>query len=153
MPDQFDKSTILNKLKAKVQAKGFDLNPDKSKMAKGVPTILDMLDIIAESMADLIYSEQNKNGTFAASEMKIGPTGLQQPQAYKEATIKCDFTTDPKFFTWMETLHSLLRGVYPESGYGAPNTFAMALKTLLAQKPSSLTGKITKGSSKVKVTT
>jgi hypothetical protein len=153
MADQFDKATILNKLKAKVQAKGFDLNPDKSKMSNNVPTILDMLDIIAESVADLVFVDQNKDGTITAKEVKIGPDGLQQPHAYKNAKIKFDATTDPKFFAWMEALHAVIRGVYPEPGSGAPDTFARALKVLLSKKPKSLTGKIIEGSKKVKVTT
>lgn len=153
MGDQFDKSTILNKLKAKVSAKGFDLNVDKGDLAKGTATILDLLDIIAETMADILFTDQQKDGTIKASDIKIGPDGLQQPHAYKEATVKYDATTDPKFFTWLESLHAILQGVYPEPGYGSPNVFLTALKTLLAQKPSSLTGKITQGSGKVKVTT
>jgi len=150
--DQFSKRVILDKLKAKVQAKGFELDPDKSKMAKDVVTILDMLNIIAESIADLMV-EQDKTGTITAKDIKLGPSGLQQPGAYKEAKIKFDTTTDPKFFGWLEAFHAVLRGVYPEPGYGSPNKFNIALKTLLARKPSSVTGKITEGSKKVKVTT
>jgi hypothetical protein len=152
MADQFAKATILNKLKAKVQAKGFNLNPDKSDMAKNVPVLLDILDIIAETVADVFYTDQDKDGTVKANTFKLGPDGAQQPHAYKEAKVKFDSVTDPKFFTWMETFHSLLQGVYPEAGYGAPNTFGSTLKTLLSQKPTSLTGKIIEGSKKVKVT-
>jgi hypothetical protein len=152
MADQFSKQVILDKLKAKVRAKGFELEPDRSKMAKGVVTILDMLDIIAESLADQL-ADESKSGTLKAKEIKLGPTGLQQPGAFKEAEIKFDNTTDPKFFNWMEQLHAIIRGSYPEPGYGSPNKFANALKRLLAQKPSSLTGKITVGSKSVKVTT
>jgi len=153
MADQFAKQTVLNKLKAKVQAKGFNLNPDKGDMAKGVTTILDLLDIIAETVADVFYTDQQKAGTIKASNLKIGPAGLQQPHAYKEAKVKFDATTDPKFFAWMETFHAILQGIYPEPGWGAPNVFGSAMKTLLSSKPSSLTGKIIEGSSKVKVTT
>jgi hypothetical protein len=53
----------------------------------------------------------------------------------------------------METFHSVLQGVYPEPGNGSPNVFATALKSLLAQKPTSITAKITQGSGKIKVTT
>lgn len=153
MADQFDKSTILNKLKAKVQAKGFNLNVDKGDLAKGTATILDLLDIIAETVADVFFTDQAKDGTIKANDVKLGPDGLQQPHSYKEAKVKYDATTDPKFFAWMEAFHAILQGVYPEPGYGSPNVFLTALKTLLAQKPSSLTGKIIEGSKKVKVTT
>jgi len=151
MGDQFSKQTILNKLKAKVQAKGFNLNPE-GEMAKGTTTILDFLDIIAETIADVFYTDQQETGTIKANSLKIGPGGLQQPHAYKEAKIKFDTTTDPKFFVWLESFHSILQGIYPEAGYGAPNAFGIAMKTLLSLKPSSLTGKIIEGSSKVKVT-
>jgi len=153
MPDQYDKSSFFNKFKQKAQAKGFELNPDKGKMSKNVPTLLDLLEAIAEALDEIIIKDQDKPGTIKAKNLKLGPTGLQQPAAYKEAKIKSDFTTDPKFWTWMESLHSILQGVYPEPGNGSPDVFATAMKILLSQKPSSLTGKITEGSSKVKVTT
>jgi len=153
MAGEYDKATILAKLKEKVQAKGFDLNPDSSKMSKVSKSILDMLDVIADSMSVILSQEQIRTATLKANSLKIGPSGLQQPIATKTGTVKFDMTTDPKFFTWMETLHGILQGVYPEPGYGSPSTFAMALKTLLATKPTSLTGKITTGSGSVKVTT
>lgn len=153
MADQFSKATILNKLKEKVSAKGFNLEPAKDDMAKGVPVLLDFLDLLAETISDVFYSDQDKAGTIKANKVKLGPAGLQMPSSYKEASIKYDITTDPKFFAWMETFHSILQGVYPEPGQGAPNVFNTALKVLLSQKPTSLTGKITEGSGTVKVTT
>ncbi len=152
MADQFSKQTILNKLKEKVSAKGFNLEPSKDDMSKGMPVLLDFLDLLAETISDVFYIDQSKSGTIKADKIKLGPDGLQQPGAFKESEIKYNITTDPAFFTWIETFHGILQGVYPEAGYGAPNTFNTALKTLLSQKPSSLTGKITEGSKKVKVT-
>jgi hypothetical protein len=153
MPDQFSKSTILTKFKQKAISKGFNLTPDTSEMSKGVPLLVDLLEIIAETIEEIIVTDQSLPGTIKASSLKIGPTGLQQPVAYKEATIKSDIVTDPKFWAWMEAFHAVLQGAYPEPGYGSPNVFATALKLLLSQKPSSITGKITKGSGSVKVTT
>lgn len=153
MPDQFDKRTIFNKLKSKVQAKGFNLNVNRSDLPKGTATIEDLLEIIAESLSEALSQDQVKTGTIKAKDLKLGPTGLQLPMAYKNAKVKYDITTDPKFFAWLEAFHSLLQAVYPEAGYGAPNVFGTALKTLLALKPSSLTGRITEGSGKVKTTT
>jgi len=151
--DQFDKSSFLNKFKQKARAKGFELNPDKDKMAKNCPTILDLLDAIAEALDEIIVQDQDKPGTIRTKNLKLGPSGLQQPAAFKEAKVKSDYTTDPKFWTWMESFHAILRGVYPEPGNGSPDVFASAMKSLLAQKPSSITGKIIEGSSKVKITT
>jgi hypothetical protein len=153
MPDQFDKDSFLNKFKQKAQAKGFELKPDKSKMAKDVPTLLDLLDAIAEALDEIIVKDQDKPGTIKAKSLKIGPSGQQQPAAYKEAKVKSDATTDRKFWSWMEAFHAKLRGVYPEPGKGAPNVFANSMKSLLAKKPKSITGKIIEGSKKVKVTT
>lgn len=153
MADQFDKKTFLDKFKQKSRVKGFELNPDKSKLPKNFPTTLDLLEIVAETLAEVLYQDQNLSGTLKAKDFKIGPSGLQQPVAYKTATVKADATTDPKFFTWMETFHSVLQGVYPEPGNGSPNVFATALKSLLASKPTSITAKITQGSGKIKVTT
>jgi len=153
MPDQFGKDTFLTKFKQKATAKGFDLNPDKSEMSKNVPVLLDLLEAIAEALDEIIFKDQDKPGTIKAKTLKIGPAGLRQPAAYKEAKVKSDFVTDPKFWTWMESFHGVLQGVYPEPGNGSPDVFATALKVLLSQKPSSITGKIIEGSKKVKVTT
>lgn len=153
MADQFDKSTIFAKFKEKAQAKGFNLSPDKSKMTKNVPVIQDLLEAIAEALAEILYKDESLPGTLKASSFKIGPSGLQKAVAYKDASVKADITTDSSFFTWMETLHSLLQAVYPEPGNGSPDVFAMTLKTLVGMKPSSLTAKITAGSGSVKVTT
>lgn len=153
MPDQFDKNTILGKFKQKAAAKGFDLNVKKADLPKNTPTILDLLTAIAEALDEIIVKDQTKSGTIKAKNLKLGPTGLQQPAAYKTAKVKSDFVTDPKFWTWMETFHSILQGVYPEPGNGSPDIFATTLKLLLSQKPSSITGKITDGSGSVKVTT
>ena len=153
MPDQFSKDTFLTKFKDKAAAKGFELNPDKDEMSKNVPVLLDLLEAIAEALDEIIFKDQDKTGTIKAKTLKIGPAGLQQPAAYKEAKVKSDFVTDAKFWTWMESFHSVLQGVYPEPGRGAPDVFATAMKVLLSQKPSSITGKIIEGSKKVKVTT
>jgi hypothetical protein len=153
MPDNFDKSSFLNRFKQKARAKGFELEPDRSKMAKNIPTLLDLLDAIAEALDELIMKDEDKPGTVKAKNLKIGPSGLQQPAAYKEAAVRSDFATDPRFWTWMESLHAIIRGVYPEPGNGSPDVFATAMKVLLAQKPSSITGKIIEGSETVKITT
>jgi hypothetical protein len=151
--DQFSKETFLSKFKQKATAKGFNLNPDKSEMSKNVPVMLDLLDAIAEGLDEIFFKDQDKSGTIKAKTLKIGPAGLQQPAAYKEAKVKSDFVTDPKFWTWMGSFHSVLQGIYPEPGNGAPDVFATAMKVLLSQKPSSITGKIIEGSKKIKITT
>ena len=150
MADQFSKTTILDKLKQKCVAKGFELNP--KELPKGCPSLIDTLNLFAEAIAEVIQQEQSLSGTIKAKDLKIGPSGMQQPAAYKTAKIKFDATTDPKFFTWMETLHSLIQIPWPQPN-GAPDTFATGLRALLAQKPTSLTGKIIDGSKKIKVTT
>jgi hypothetical protein len=151
MADQFSKETIFNKFKDKARAKGFELNPDRSKMSKNIPIMIDLLEAIAEALSDILYKDENLPGTIKAQSLKIGPSGLQKATAYKDGSVKADMTTDPTFFTWIETFHSLLQAVYPEPGNGAPDVFAMALKSLTGLKPSSITAKITNGSGSVKV--
>lgn len=158
MASQYSKENILNILKEKVSAKGFVLDVekgDKKGIAKTTPTLLDMLEALAEAL-EAQLEKGDKDASLVASDFKIGPSGQQMEVATKsqpgEVNVKFDATTDPKFFTWIETLHSLLQNTYPISGYGSPNSFAIALKTLLSNKPTSLTGKIIKGSSKIKVT-
>lgn len=158
MPSQYSKSSIENAIKARVAAKGFNLNVKKGEgkgIASTTPTISDLISVIADSLSTVLTEEEG-SAELVAKDFKIGPPGLQQPVATKappgETNVVFDMTTDPNFFTWLETLHSLLQSSYPEPGYGAPDVFATALKSLLSLKPSSLKGKITSGSSKVKVT-
>lgn len=153
MADQFSKKTILDKLRQKCTSKGFQLTPGPGDLPKNFPSLADTLELLAEAIAEVLNIDQNLSATLKAKDLKIGPSGLQQPAAYKTAEVKFDATTDPKFFTWIETFHSVLQGVYPEPGWGSPDVFATALKSLLASKPTSLTGKISKGSGKIKVTT
>ena len=153
MPDQFSKGTILTKLQEKVSAKGFILEPDRSKLPDGTPTMGDLLEAIAEAFAELISTDEAVKGTIKASEIKLGPSGLQQPAAFKTSDIKSDITSDPKFWAWMQTFKGMLQASYPEPGLGAPNVFATALKALLATWPSEMKGKVTSGSGTVKVTT
>jgi len=148
----YDKNNIFAVLQDKVSAKGFNLDPDKSKMAKNTPTTKDLLEAIAETLSEILSQDQSKEAVLEGSSFKIGPSGLQNPVSYKGATIKADMSTDPAFFTWFETLTGLLQAVYPEPGLGSPSVFATALKVLIGLKPTSLTGKITDGSGSVKVT-
>lgn len=159
MAGQYSKATIFAILQQKVAAKGFILPVQKGEgkgIANTTPTLVDMLEALAEAL-EAQLSKGSLPADLVANSFKIGPTGLQQDVATKatpgQTNVVFDITTDPKFFTWIETLHGILQGSYPEAGYGAPSTFALALKTLLSSKPTSLTGKITEGSSKVKVTT
>lgn len=152
MADQFDKKTILSKMQEKASAKGFELNPDRGDMSKDVVTLDDLLDAMAESLAEIISKDQDLTGTIRASSIKLGPAGEQKPVAYKDGLVKADATTDPSFFSWIEALHSVIQGSYPEPGNGSPNVFATALKTILSLKPTSITAKIVDGSSKVKIT-
>jgi hypothetical protein len=156
MAGQYSKEVILAKLREKVVAKGFSLQPQgDTQLPAGTPTIDDALQVIAESLAEIL-----EKGTLPAklqsSSFKIGPQGIQQPVATKAMpgmnNVKFDMTTDPTFFTWAETFHGLLQAVYPEPGNGSPNVFATALKALLALKPTSLNGKIISGSATTKVT-
>ena len=153
MADQFAKKTFFDKFKNKARTKGFNLNIDKSKVPQNFPSTLDLLEIVAETLEEVLHKDQSLSGTIKAKDLKIGPSGMQQPVAYKTAKVKADATTDPKFFTWMETFHSLIQVPYPEPGFGAPNVFATALRALSAQKPTSITAKIIDGSKKVKITT
>jgi hypothetical protein len=150
--DQFSKSNIFDKLKNKAKLKGFELAPDKSKMSKNVPTVQDLMEIVAEAISEILSQDETSSATLKAQSFKIGPTGLQKPVAYKDATVKADITTDSSFFTWIESFHSLLQVPYPEPGLGAPSVFAIALKTLIAMKPTSITAKITDGSGSVQIT-
>lgn len=153
MPDQFDENSFTTKFKQKAAAKGFNMSVDRSELPPNTPVIQDLLEAIAEALDEIFIKDESLAGTIKAKSLKLGPTGLQQDVAYKGATVKSDASTDPKFWTWMETLHSLLKVPYPEPGNGAPNVFAIALKALLALKPKNLSAKITDGSSSVKVTT
>jgi hypothetical protein len=157
MPGQYSKSTIQNAIKARVLAKGFNLNVQKGE-GKGIsnttPTISDIIDVVSDSLSTIL-SQGTFSANLVAKDFAIGPPGLQQPVATKaipgQNNVVFDMTTDPTFFTWIETLHSLLQASYPEPGYGAPDVFATALKSLLSLKPTSINGKITSGSSTIKV--
>lgn len=155
MAKQYDKSTILNALKLRVAQKGFNVNVDKSKTGPGVPMVQDLLEGIAEAVSDALTKGTN-TGVLRAKDFNIGPPGIQQPVATKafvgETNVVFDMVTDPQFFIWMETFHSLLNTSYPEPGYGAPDVFAMVLKVLIAMKPKAIKGKITSGTSKFNVT-
>lgn len=148
----FSKEAILAVFAKKATAIGFNMNPDKSKMAQGVMTTADLMDIVSTSISELLSQEELRTATIRTTGIKIGPTGIQKPITNKDAQVKFDITTDPNFFAWLETFHGLLQAVYPEPGYGSPNVFATALKSLIAQKPTSLTGKIVEGTDKVKIT-
>lgn len=152
MADKFSKQEILNILKEKVSAKGFAINVDKNELSAGASTILDMLEVIAESLSEIFYADETLTGTIRAKSLKFGPMGLQLPMSYKGAEVEYSAVTDPKFFIWLEALHTLLKAAYPEPGYGAPDVFATAMKSLLALKPKSITGKIKDGSNSVKIT-
>jgi hypothetical protein len=159
MPGQYSKSTIFGTFQAKATAKGFNLAPPKGE-GKGIsnttPTMNDLLEAIAEGVSDILTKGTN-SASLVARDFKIGPPGLQQPVATKaipgQNNVKADMTTDPTFFTWIETFHSLLQASYPEPGNGSPNVFATALKSLLSLKPTSINAKITSGSGSIKVTT
>lgn len=152
MADQFDANTIKEKLREKVAAIGFELNPDRSEMSRDVVTIDDMLDILGEALGDILYNDEDLTATIRASNIKLGPAGEQRNAGYKDALVKFDATTDPQFFTWVEALHTIIQGSYTEPGNGSPDVFAIAMKALLSNKPSSITGKIIQFSSTVKVT-
>lgn len=157
MAKQYDKDTIFNLLKLRVASKGFNLKPNKGDggLANTTPTTIDLLEGISEGLSDVLTKGTN-SADIVAKDFKIGPIGLQQPVATKafgaETNVVADATTDPQFFAWIETFHSLLSAAYPEPGLGAPNVFATVLKTLVSMKPTKINAKITTGSSKVKVT-
>ncbi len=119
-------------------------------MSKNVPTILEILDAVAGAMSDILH-DQDSTATLTAQNFKIGPSGLQKPAAYKDGTVKSDATTDPNFWAWMEAFHGFLDGVYPEPGNGSPDVFATALKSLVGQKPTSITAKIIDGSGSINI--
>jgi hypothetical protein len=158
MAKQYDKDTIFNAMKLRVASKGFKLlikKGDGEGIHNTTPTTIDLLEGISEALSDILTKGTN-SAEIVAKDFKIGPPGIQQDVATvafgADTNVKADMTTDPKFFTWIETFHSLLGTVYPEPGNGSPNVFATALKTLVSLKPTALNAKITKGSSKVKVT-
>lgn len=158
MPKQYDKGTIFNIIKTKVAAKGIYLPVQKggdNRIANTTPTTVDLLEGISEAISDILTAGTN-SAEIVAKDFKIGPPGLQQPVATvvnpPETNVIADMTTDPAFFTWMETFHSLLQTPYPEPGNGSPNVFAIALKALIPLKPTEIKARINSGSSKVKVT-
>jgi hypothetical protein len=155
MANLYDKDTIFTKLKEKVSGKGFVLDPDKGKMSKETRYMQDLLEGIAEAISEILTGTGDKVAVLNGSEFKIGPSGMQNPAAYKDGTVKSDTTTDPAFFAFIEALYAVLQTpVIPEVGNGAPSSFHTAMKAaLLAVKPSSITSKIIDGSSKVKITT
>jgi len=151
MGQSFGNNNINSTLTDKVYADAFNVSPERDKMSKNVPTLVELVSVISEALSDLIGAG-NLTATIGTTGINIGPIGLQKPMSYKDATVTFDATTDPTFWSWMESFHALLQGVYPEPGDGSPNVFATALKALISQKPTSLTGKITTGSQNVKVT-
>ena len=158
MPKQYDKQTVFNTLKTKVTSKGINLQVQKggdNRIANTTPTAVDLLEGISEAISDVLTAGTN-SAEIVAKDFKIGPPGLQQPVATKanppETNVIADMTTDPKFFTWLETFHSLLQTPYPEPGNGSPSVLATALKTLVSIKPTELKGRIVSGSSKIKIT-
>jgi hypothetical protein len=155
MPDQFDKRTILAKLEEKVAAKGFILEPDRDQMPDGTPTMGDLLDAIAEGIAEIISTDEDIKGTIKASELRIGPSGTQKDVAFKDSDTKADIITDSTFFAWLEAFKSVLQsGTIPEAGLGAPSAFHTAMKAaLLPTWPSEIKGKIILGSKVIKVST
>jgi hypothetical protein len=157
MPNQYSKDLFKATFSKYALQKGFKMPPEgDTDMPAGTPTMADLLEAIAEALQE-IFEQGALPAKLQAATFKIGPPGPQQPVATKAmpgtTNVKADMTTDPTFFGWIETFHSLLQASYPEPGYGSPDVFATALKTLLAQKPTSINAKITDGSTKVKVTT
>lgn len=159
MAEQYSKDTIFGTFQDKAKPKGFKLDVKKGEgegIANTTPTLNDLLEAVAEGISDILTKGSN-SANLVAKDFKIGPSGQQQPVAVKatpgETNVEADMTTDTKFFTWIETFHSLLQASYPEPGNGSPNVFAIALKSLLSQKPTSIKAKITSGSGSIKVTT
>lgn len=155
MSKQYSKKTLLEEFENKVEAKGFELNVKKGDgIARDTPTLIDFMEAMAEALSEIL-EDGDKDANLVASSFKIGPAGMQQPAAHKaspgQTNVVADITTDPQFFTWIETFHSLLQGVYPEPGNGSPNVFATALKALVSLKPTEIKAKITEGSDKVKI--
>ncbi len=152
MAQAYDKSNIDSILTQHSSSNKFNTSPDRSKLSKNVPTLVELVSVVAETFSELLSQEQIRTATINTQGIKIGPSGQQKPSAYKDGTVTFDATTDPKFFAWVEAFHAFLDGVYPEPGSGSPNVFATAWKGLVGQKPTSLTGKIVSGSQNVKIT-
>jgi hypothetical protein len=150
MAQSFSKDNIDSTLTNKVSADAFNTSPERDKMSKRVPTLVELVSVIAEALSELIGAG-NLTATIGTTGIKIGPRGQQKPISYKDAIVTFDATTDPKFWSWLEAFHAFLQSIYPESGSGSPNVFATTLKSLIAQKPTSLTGKISTGSQDVKI--
>lgn len=158
MPKQYDKKTFLEEFEKRITQKGFVWKVekgDKKGIAKTTPTLMDLMEAIAEALSEIL-SNGDKPAKLVANSFKIGPSGQQLPVATKAPpgvnNVKADMTTDPSFFTWIETFHSLLQGTYPEPGQGSPSTFAIAMKSLISLKPKEIKAKIIEGSSKVSIT-
>lgn len=150
MAQSFDTDNINSLLTNHVSGDAFNVAPDRSKMSQGVPTIVELVSLVSEALSELL-EQGTLPATIVTQGLQIGPQSLQKPMSYKDATVIFDATTDPKFWTWIETFHNFLDLIYPEPGYGAPNQFATAWKALISQKPTSLTGKIVVGTQNVKI--
>lgn len=150
MAQSFDADNINSKLTNHVSSSGFNTSPDRDKISQSVPTIVELVSVVAEAMSDLL-ERGALPATIVTQGLQVGPISLQKPMSYKDATVVFDATTDPIFWAWQEAFHSFLDAVYPEPGYGSPNVFATALKALIAQWPTSLTGKITVGTQNLKI--
>lgn len=154
MADKFSKSFIKSKLKAKATAAGFNIAPDSSSLPPGTPTMETLLGIIAETIEEVLKSDESLSATLTGSSVKIGPTGIQKDASYNGCKITIDKTTDPQFFAWLEAFTAILKvPMIPEAGMGGPSSFHAAMKALIGLKPTKVTGKISQGSTKVKVTT
>jgi hypothetical protein len=150
MAQSFDTNNIDSLLTNHVSSDAFNVSPARDKMSQGVPTVVELVSLVSEALSELL-EQGTLPATIVTQGLQIGPQGLQKPISYEDATVTFDATTDPKFWAWMEAFHNFIDVVYLEPGNGSPNVFATAWKALIAQKPTSLTGKIVVGSQNVKI--
>lgn len=152
MAKMYDKDTIFNKLKDEADKKGFNINPDRKNMGNGTPTMVELLEVIAIVINDILSKDASKPAEIKATEVKLDAGGLLKGVARKEDEITIDITTDPNFMTFIEAFYSAIQAssAIPQPP-GAPNTLAVAFNAALAAvKPTKLKGKITTASDKVK---
>jgi hypothetical protein len=148
----FDKDVIFGKLKDEAEKKGFNMNPDIDKLPAGTPTVVDILEVVAIVINDLMSVDNSKNAEIKAPEIKLNSGGVLKGAARKDDEITVDITTDSNLIAFFEAFYKALEFPVLEPGNGSPSVFQAALGLALkAFKPTKIKGKITTASDKIKI--
>lgn len=99
-----------------------------------------------------IFIINKKDKKITIDGEKVNINGGDNGAARINDEIKSTNAEDAKFWTWFTIFRTVLSTPVNEPGLGAPSVFQQALNAALAAAfPTTLTGKITKGSDSVKI--